>query len=58
VAGSGIADVLGLSLGDVMEIRDMQFEVIGILKPSGGMDDGMLYTPLEPLQEASLHMYR
>ena len=52
VAGSGIADVLGLSLGDVMEIREMQFKVIGILKPSGGMDDGMLYTPLEPLQVA------
>ncbi|MBL7166951.1 MAG: ABC transporter permease [Dehalococcoidales bacterium] len=52
VAGSGIADVAGLELGGTMEIRGIPFEVVGILEPSGGMDDGMLFTPLEPLQKA------
>ena len=51
VAGSGIADVLGLEVGSSMDIREKQFEVIGILQPSGGMDDGMLFTPLNALQE-------
>ena len=52
VAGSGIADVAGLELGGTMEIRGIPFEVVGILEPSGGMDDGMIFTPLEPLQKA------
>ncbi len=51
VAGSGIAEVAGLELGGSMDIRGQQFEVVGILKPSGGMDDGMLFTPLKALQE-------
>jgi len=51
VAGSGIAEVAGLELGGNMEIRGQQFEVVGILEPSGGMDDGMIFTPLRALQE-------
>lgn len=52
VAGSGIATVAGLELGGTMDIRGIPFEVVGILEPSGGMDDGMIFTPLEPLQKA------
>ena len=52
VAGSGIADVLGLEVGSSMDIREQPFEVVGILQPSGGMDDGMLFIPLNALQEA------
>jgi len=52
VAGSGIATVAGLELGGTLDIRGVRFEVVGILKATGGMDDGMLFTPLEPLQEA------
>lgn len=52
VAGSGIANVAGLDLGSTMKIRGVQFEVIGVLEPSGGMDDGMLFAPLAALQGA------
>ena len=52
VAGSGIASVVGLELGGTMDIRGIPFEIVGILEPSGGMDDGMLFTPLGPLQRA------
>jgi len=51
IAGSGIAQVAGLELGGTMEIREQQFEVVGILESSGGMDDGMIFTPLEALQQ-------
>ena len=51
VAGSGIAEVVGLELGSSMDIREQQFEVVGILEPSGGIDDGMLFMPLKALQE-------
>ena len=51
IAGSGIAQVAGLELGGTMEIRGQQFEVVGILESSGGMDDGMIFTPLAALQQ-------
>ena len=51
VAGSGIAMVTELSLGSTLEFRGKAFEVVGILKSSGSMDDGMLYAPLKSLQE-------
>jgi len=52
VAGSGIAMVAELSLGGSLEFRGKSFEVVGILKSSGSLDDGMIYTPLKGLQEA------
>ena len=51
VAGWGIAQVTPLELGGTMEIRGQQFEVVGILESSGGMDDGMIFMPLEALQQ-------
>jgi len=50
VAGSGIASVIGLELGSTMEVKKTPFEVVGILKPSGGMDDGMVFMPRAALQ--------
>jgi len=52
VAGSGIAEVIGLELRSTMNVREQQFEVVGILEPSGGIDDGMIFMPLEALQDA------
>ena len=52
MAGSGIAQVAGLSLGSQLTFRGHQFEVVGIFEPSGGMDDAMLYAPLIGLQRA------
>ncbi len=51
VAGSGIAKVAGLQTGSKLEFRGRTFEVVGILGPSGGMDDGMLFAPVKALQE-------
>ena len=51
IAGSGIAQVASLELGSQMEFRGQQFEVVGILETSGGLDDGMLFAPLKSLQE-------
>jgi len=52
VTGSGIAEVQGLELGGTMLIREQEFEVVGILSPSGGMDDGQVFMPIEALQQA------
>ena len=52
VTGSGIAEVQGLELGGTMLLREQEFEVVGILSPSGGMDDGMIYMPIKALQQA------
>ncbi|MFC1934992.1 ABC transporter permease [Chloroflexota bacterium] len=52
IAGSGIASVADLDLGDMLEFRGQQFEVVGILEASGSMDDAMLYAPLRSLQQA------
>jgi putative ABC transport system permease protein len=51
VAGSGIANVTALELGSQLEFRGQLFEVVGILAPSGSMDDAMLYAPLRSLQK-------
>jgi putative ABC transport system permease protein len=51
VAGSGIAQVMGLAVGDEFPIREQPFRVVGILETTGGLDDGMLFTPLRTLQE-------
>lgn len=51
VAGSGIAKVAELRLGDKLEFRGQPFEVVGILETSGSMDDAMLYAPLRSLQQ-------
>jgi len=51
VAGSGISKVAALEIGSQLKFRGQDFEVVGILAPSGSMDDAMLYAPLRSLQQ-------
>lgn len=51
VAGNGMAERLGLELGDTVTMFDTEFEVVGILEKSDITDiDGGLIVPIEDLQ--------
>ncbi|MCB2186181.1 MAG: FtsX-like permease family protein [Deltaproteobacteria bacterium] len=50
IAGSEAARVLGLKIGDQVELKGQTWTVSGILEPSGSQDDGLLFAPLVPTQ--------
>jgi putative ABC transport system permease protein len=46
VAGPAIAENFELEPGDAVTIRGVEFEVTGVLEPTGGGDDAVLFIPL------------
>ncbi|MFH1242349.1 MAG: FtsX-like permease family protein [Pseudomonadota bacterium] len=48
--GSEPAAVLGLSPGDPMKIREKDFIISGVLKPTGSQDDQLIFAPLKTVQ--------
>lgn len=50
LAGAEAARVLGLAVGDTLELGGMAMAVTGILKPTGSQDDQLLFTPLATAQ--------
>ncbi len=54
VLGSDLARKMGMSVGDTLEIRDMTFEVVGILEPTLTAPDMTAIVPLAAAQEIFL----
>jgi len=53
VVGSAVAEAQGLEVGSTLPpelTKGQGFEVVGILKSSGGFDDFLAYAPIETLQ--------
>jgi putative ABC transport system permease protein len=50
LAGAEAARVLGLAVGDTLELGGMAMSVTGLLKPTGSQDDHLLFTPLATAQ--------
>jgi putative ABC transport system permease protein len=50
LAGAEAARVLGLAVGDTLELGGMAMSVTGLLKPTGSQDDHLLFTPLAAAQ--------
>lgn len=50
VAGSAVAQRLGLAMGDTMELAGAPFTVTGILRETGSQDDGLLLASLPAAQ--------
>lgn len=52
VLGAKVAERQGLSLGAPLRLSpEVQLRVEGILAPSGGLADNLIFTPLKPLQK-------
>jgi len=51
VIGSTVAEAQGLEVRGILEVGEQLFEVVGVLKPSGGFDDMIAYAPIKALQE-------
>jgi len=51
VVGSRVSETNGLRAGDVFEIEDARFKVVGVFAPTGGLDDGLCYTTLPVAQK-------
>ena len=51
VIGSVLADKHGAEIGDAIELRDVDFEVVGILEPTLTAPDYTAYIPLAAAQE-------
>ncbi|MGM0426811.1 MAG: ABC transporter permease [Thermodesulfobacteriota bacterium] len=50
VLGAETAEVLGLKPGSPVQIREKEFVVSGVLKPTGSQDDQLLFVPLRTAQ--------
>ncbi len=50
VIGSLVAEAQKLRLRDTFEIGGEEFEVVGVLQPSGSFDDMIAYAPIKALQ--------
>jgi putative ABC transport system permease protein len=53
LAGSAAARTLGLGPGTAIEVEGRAFQVSGILAPTGGDDDGVVFADIGTLQQAS-----
>jgi len=51
VVGFQVAQSQNLNVGDDLQIRKDFFEVVGILKKSGGLEDMLVYVPIQTLQK-------
>jgi putative ABC transport system permease protein len=51
LAGAEAARVIGITVGDTLEIAGNPVSVTGILKPTGSQDDQLLFTTLATAQE-------
>lgn len=53
LAGSAAATVLGLKVGDPVQVEGATFSVAGIIKPTGSEDDQVIFAPITALQQAT-----
>jgi putative ABC transport system permease protein len=52
IAGTRVAELLGLSLGSQVPVGNRTFEIVAILAPNGMQDDDMLFVDLDAAQSA------
>jgi len=52
LAGAWVAELLGLSSGEVLDLNGVGITVVGILKETGSDDDYRMFVPLGTAQEA------
>ena len=51
ILGSKASQILGLGIGDSLEVKDRRLTVSGILAPSGSQDDGLVFAHLPLAQD-------